>query len=159
VSDPLHQSATFGDLFARAVLRYPTREALVADGKRWTYAQLGARVAAIGAVLRAEGLKPGDAAAILAHNRADVLVFYLAAMVEGLRLTPLAALSSVADQIFILNDAAIQALVIDQTFADRAAQLRAQAPALQHVFTLGGGGPSDLSARTDAMPPAPLVPK
>lgn len=159
MSDTLHQAGTFGDLFARTVLRYPAREALVADGKRWTYAQLGARVAAMGAVLRQEGLKPGDTAAILAHNCADVLVFYLAAMVEGLRLTPLAALSSVADQIFILNDAAIQCLVIDQSFAERAAQLRAESPVLRHVFTLGGGGPSDLSARTDAAPASPLIPK
>jgi len=159
VSDPLHQSATFGDLFARTVLRYTSREALVADSKRWTYAELGARVARMGAVLRQEGLKPGDTAAILSRNCADVLVFYLAAMVEGLRLTPLAALSSADDQIFILNDAAIQALVIDPSFAERIERFRAEAPVLRHVFTLGGGGTDDLSARTDTAPDTPLVPK
>ena len=155
--DTLHQGATLGDLFARAAHRFAEREALVAEGKRWTYAELADRVARMGAVLRRQGLRPGDAISILSHNKADVLVAYLAAMVEGLRLTPLAALSSAADQAFILNDAEIDALVIDSALAANAATLQSQAPRLKFVFTLGPTNVApDLTALTDSEPPQPL---
>jgi len=49
--DVLHQGATLGDLFARAAARFAEREALVAGETRWTYAELSARVARMGAVL------------------------------------------------------------------------------------------------------------
>jgi len=159
-SDPLHQVATLGELFARATNRFADRVALVAEDKRWTYAQLADRVARMGAVLRRHGLKSGDALSILSHNKADVLVVYLAAMVEGLRLTPLAALSSTTDQIFILNDAEIDVLVIDAALASHAATLKAEAPRLKSVFALGETNTApNLSALTDAEPSQPLVVK
>ena len=158
--DTLHQGSTLGDLFVRATNRFADRLALVAEDKRWTYADLADRVARMGAVLRRHGLKSGDALSILSHNRADVLVVYLAAMVEGLRLTPLAALSSTADQIFILNDAEIDVLVIDSALAAHAETLTAEAPRLKSVFALGETNTvPNLSALTDAEPSQPLVVK
>ena len=158
--DTLHQGATLGDLFVRATNRFADRVALVAENKRWTYADLADRVARMGAVLRRHGLKSGDALSILSHNKADVLVVYLAAMVEGLRLTPLAALSSTADQVFILNDAEIDLLVIDSALAAHAETLKAETPRLKSVFALGATNTvPDLSALTDAEPSQPLVVK
>ena len=93
--DLLHQGATLGDLIVRATQRFAEREALVAEDKRWTYAELADRVARMGAVLRRRGLKSGDALAILSHNKADVLVVYLAA--HGRRLAVDAAGSVVVD--------------------------------------------------------------
>jgi fatty-acyl-CoA synthase len=158
--DPLHQGATLGDLVVRATQRFAEREALVAEGKRWTYAELADRIARMGAVFRRQGLKSGDALSILSHNKADVLVVYLTAMVEGLRLTPLAALSSTADQIFILNDAEIDVLVIDAALAAHAETLKAETPRLKTVLALGETNSApDLSALTDAEPSQPLVVK
>jgi fatty-acyl-CoA synthase len=159
-TDDLRKGATLGDLFVRATRRFNARIALAAEGKRWTYAELADRVARMGAVLRRQNLKSGDAIAILSHNKADVLVAYLAAMVEGLRLTPLAAMSSVADQAFILNDAEIDALVIDAALAGSVSVLKKEAPRLRSVFALGetDAGP-DLSALTDGEPSQPIVVK
>ncbi|MGH7010450.1 MAG: AMP-binding protein, partial [Caulobacteraceae bacterium] len=126
--DRLHQGATLGHLFARAAARFAERDALVAGDLRLTYARLADRVGAMAAVMRRAGVPQGAAIAILSHNRPDVLVAYLAAVVEGWRLTPLAAMSSVEDQVFILNDAAIDVLVIDAALADRVAPLRGGAP-------------------------------
>jgi fatty-acyl-CoA synthase len=155
--DVLHQGATLGDLFARAAARFAEREALVAGETRWTYAELSARVARMGAVLRRHGLKPGDSIAILSHNKADVLVAFMCAMVEGLRLTPLAALSSPSDQAFILNDAEIDALIVDAALAGNATALQQNAPRLKSLFALGETNAApDLSALTDAEPPRAL---
>ncbi len=132
----------------------------MADGKRWTYAALADRVGRMAAVLRRRGFGPGDALAILSHNRADVLVVYLAAMVEGLRLTPISAGSSTDDQVFILDDAQIDVLIADATLSAHAEAWRSGAPRLRAILTLGPAeGLPDLSAETDAEPPAPLAVK
>lgn len=159
MTDPVHEGATLGDLFVHAAQRFAERDALVADGRRWTYAGLADRVARMGAVLRRRGLRPGSTVAICSNNCADVLTFYLCAVVEGFRMTPLAPLSSLADRIFILNDAEIEALVIGSDFASSIAAIRAEAPGLSHVFTLGGGGADDLTALTDVEPAAALITK
>ncbi len=155
----IYESASLGDLFVRATQRFAERDALVADGRRWTYAELAERVAKMGAVLRRRGLKAGSSLAICSLNRADVLVLYMTAVVEGIRMTPLAPLSSLADRVFILNDAEIDALVVDNTFAADIGEIKAGAAGLSHVFTLGGGTDDDLTALTDAEPAAELVPK
>jgi fatty-acyl-CoA synthase len=158
LTDALYSGATLGDLFVRASQRFSERDALVADGRRWTYASLAERVAKMGAVLRRRGLKSGSSLAICSLNRADVLVLYLSAVVEGIRLTPLAPLSSLADRMFILKDAEIEVLVIDNVFAGDISEMRAGAN-LAYVFTLGGESDDDLTALTDAEPPAELAPQ
>jgi fatty-acyl-CoA synthase len=159
LTEALYDGATLGDLFVRASQRFAARDALVADGRRWTYASLADRVARMGAALRRRGLKPGSSLAICSLNRADVLVLYLSAIIEGIRLTPLAPLSSLADRVFILNDAEIDALVIDSAFGSDIGEIRAGAKRLSNIFTLGGETEDDLTALTDVESTIELIPK
>jgi fatty-acyl-CoA synthase len=133
----LRESATLGDLFVRSAQRFAAREAVVFGAQRLTYTELAGSVARIAAVLTSRGIARGSAVAILSPNRLEVLTVTLAAMVLGARLTPLSAMSSIADQQFILSDAEIDLLVIDESFADNAVSFKDNDSYLGQILAIG----------------------
>jgi len=153
------EGAFIGNMVFRVCQRFAEREALVADGRRLTYAELLARVRAMIAVFVRLGLAPGASLAILARNQLEVVVVYLAALAAGLRFTPLAAAASAADQAFILRDARIEALIVDPAFVDRLPAFTSSASSLSTVLCLGDcPGAVNLTELTDSEPPNDLGP-
>jgi acyl-CoA synthetase (AMP-forming)/AMP-acid ligase II len=69
---------TVGSLFVAQSRLYPGRIALEGDGKRWTYAELNARVNRVAAVLAAFGVVRGERVAVLSENRTEYLEVQLA---------------------------------------------------------------------------------
>ncbi|HYN96185.1 MAG TPA: AMP-binding protein [Pilimelia sp.] len=89
-AEPPLLAETIGANLARTVDRWGDREALVdlADGRRWTYAELAADVAAVAAGLLARGVDRGDRVGIWAPNRAEwVLVQYATARIGAVLVT------------------------------------------------------------------------
>ncbi len=132
-----------------------------ADGLM-SYADVGARVSQFVQAQQARGITPGARLAILSKNRPEVLVNAMAALVNGVVLTPLHPLGSLADHAYVVGDAAIDCLVYDpEHFSERAAELQADHPGL----TLLGFGPNradsgvgdDYLALADTFAPEPLV--
>ena len=154
-----HQGAFIGNIGFRACQRFPDRSALVGQDGQLSYRELLGRMRRMMAVFRGLGLQPGSAMAILAYNHLDVVVVYMAALASGFRFTPLNAAGSPADQAFVLEDARIDALVIDPVFADRLADIRAAAPGLKSVMALGQcPGAADIRDLTDREPDNGLGP-
>ncbi|MDP6624612.1 MAG: AMP-binding protein, partial [Alphaproteobacteria bacterium] len=135
---PLHQGCSYADLICRAIQRWPERTVLVDTEGPVSYRELGSRIARMVAAFAAAGLKRGDALAQISSNRVDAVVVSSAALMAGVRYTPLHPLGSLEDQVFILEDGAIGALVADvPAFAGRGRELAVASPALEHVFTIG----------------------
>jgi fatty-acyl-CoA synthase len=136
--DPmLYMGPTMGDLYARALRSNPPDAvALWDDDEELTYTAFAERVARFASVMRAAGLKRGDALAQLSRNRVDAVCTIAAAFLVGLRYTPLNALATAADQSFILQDAQIDALVVgDNYFADVVPTLRDALPPHARIFS------------------------
>jgi fatty-acyl-CoA synthase len=71
-------------------LQRPNKIALAEDGgASYDYASLARESRRALEFLRAEGLKPGDRVAVLAHNSADMVLLFLACRAGGLTLCPL----------------------------------------------------------------------
>ncbi len=149
IDDPLHAGCSYGDLIRRAVDRWPDRTAFIDDDERITYRAFGERVARIAEALGDFGLRRGDGIAQLASNRIDAFAVNAAALVAGIRFTPLHPLGAADDQAYILEDAEIAALVVDPApFADRGRELQDRTPGLKHLLTLGpASAGTDLLAR------------
>ena len=154
----LRQGGTIGHLLTRAFQRRGDAEMLVGDGERVSYTQMAERTARMITVLQAMGLGPGSSLALLSRNRIDVLSISYAAYIAGLRLTPLSALTSADDLAFMLADAEIDALLVDDTlFADRGRAMRERVPSLKHLLSLGPlEGAFDVMAAAAVAEPAPL---
>ena len=107
------------DLIERNAAFTPDKPAIVFEGKVLSYAAFGARIEHTARALKAEfGVGRGDRVAILSLNRPDYLVLLYACARLGAMLVPLNWRLAVAEQLFILSDASVKVLVLEQTFAE-----------------------------------------
>ena len=117
------------DLIARNAAFTPDKVALRFEGDTLTYAQFDARIGQTARALKSEcGIARGDRVAILSLNRPDYLVLLYACARLGAMLVPMNFRLAVAEQMFILSDAAVKVLFVEQAFADVIAPLREKLP-------------------------------
>jgi fatty-acyl-CoA synthase len=134
----LYDGCTLGDIAVRALGRYRERDAVICGDRRQTYAELRDQVARFVEVFAAAGLRPGDRIAILSRNRPEVVGAFCAAYVHGLTLTPLSPHAADDDLAFVLHDAGIDCLVVDEVgIGERGAALARRVESLRQVFTFG----------------------
>ena len=106
------------DLIERNAAFTPEKTAILFEGERLSYAAFSVRIAQTARALRAEyGIRRGDRVAILSLNRPDYLVLLYACARLGAMLVPLNWRLAVAEQLFILTDASVRVLVLEQAFA------------------------------------------
>jgi fatty-acyl-CoA synthase len=107
------------DLIERNAAFTPDKPATIFEGEILTYAAFSARVEQTARALKAEcGVRRGDRVAILGLNRPDYLVLLYACARLGAMLVPLNWRLAVAEQSFILSDASVKVLVLEQAFAE-----------------------------------------
>ena len=96
----------------------PDKAAIHFEGATLSYAALKARIEQAAKALKSEfGVSRGDRVAILSLNRPDYLVLLYACARLGALLVPLNWRLAVPEQLFILSDAGVKVLVLEQAFA------------------------------------------
>jgi fatty-acyl-CoA synthase len=96
----------------------PDKTAIRFEGTKLSYAALAARIEQAARALKSGlGVNRGDRVAILSLNRPDYLVLLYACARLGAMLVPLNWRLAVAEQSFILSDASVKVLVLEQAFA------------------------------------------
>jgi fatty-acyl-CoA synthase len=122
------------DLIARNADFTPEKIALRSEGRNLTYAAFAERIVAAARALKSQlGIARGDRVAILAANHPDYLVLLYACARLGAMLVPLNWRLAVPEQMFILADASVKALVVEEAFADIVAPLVAALPEARAV--------------------------
>jgi fatty-acyl-CoA synthase len=97
----------------------PDKPATIFDGEILSYRAFSERIEQTARALKAEfGISRGDRVAILSLNRPDYLVLLYACARLGAMLVPLNWRLAVAEQLFILSDASVKVLVLEQAFAE-----------------------------------------
>ena len=109
----LHEGGTVGAMLITAIKRFADRPAIADNQTRWTYRELGQAAGRVVALFRTLGLKKGDGVALLATNRVETWAVVTAAAVMGLRYTSLHPLAAEDDHAFIVDDAEVDALVVE----------------------------------------------
>jgi fatty-acyl-CoA synthase len=129
----------------------PSHEAVVfpAAQKRITYADLLRQSSALAAGLKNLGVKPGDAVAIWAENRAEWIVSQLAICAAGAVMVPVNTHFREQDVAYVLRHSHAVAILLSERFRknaylDMVQSQRAELPALQHVVCF--------DTRADAQP-------
>ncbi|MFI9201063.1 AMP-binding protein [Streptomyces sp. NPDC053048] len=122
----------------------PEREVLVHGDRRVTGGELRALVHRLARALRERGVGRGDTVTLLSGNLPEAIAVRYAAHLLGCRVNHLYNKLSAEAQATIVHDVETRALVVDPRYADRAAEIVAQAP-VDTVLTLGpAGSGSDL---------------
>ena len=154
---PLYAGGTIGQLMISAIERHAERPAIADDDVRYTYREFGAAIARMIGVLRRVGLRKGHALAMLCGNRVDGFACRMAATLMGIRFTPLHPSAAHENHLFILDDAEIDALVVDDRHAAPGVALRERCGKLKHFLSLGPViGALDLAAEAASMEAEPL---
>ena len=113
--------------FTATARRSPERPAVNEPGREpITYARLEALSGAVRDRLLAEGLRPGDRVGIYLTKSVDALAALLGALRAGAAYVPIDPGSPAWRADFILNDCAVQALVVERRFLDGLETLRAR---------------------------------
>jgi fatty-acyl-CoA synthase len=106
------------DLIERNAAFTPDKPATIFEGQILSYETFAARIKQTARALEAAyGVSRGDRVAILSLNRPDYLVLLYACARLGAMLVPLNWRLAVAEQLFILTDASVKVLVLEQAFA------------------------------------------
>ena len=117
------------DLIERNAAFTPDKPATVFEDEILSYAALNARIEQTARALKTElRVSRGDRVAVLSLNRPDYLVLLYACARLGAMLVPLNWRLAVAEQLFILLDASVKVLVLEQAFAEILPALGKQLP-------------------------------
>src|SRR6267142_2578625 len=117
------------DLIERNAAFTPGKPATVFEGEVLSYAALTARIEQTARALKSElGVSRGDRVAVLSLNRPDYLVLLYACARLGAMLVPLNWRLALAEQLFILSDASVKVLVLEQAFAEILPALQTSLP-------------------------------
>jgi fatty-acyl-CoA synthase len=96
----------------------PEKAAIRFQGRTLTYATFAERIAAAARALKSElGIGRGDRVAMLSTNHPDYLVLLYACARLGAMLVPLNWRLALPEQVFILSDASVKALVVEEGLA------------------------------------------
>src|SRR4051812_19357160 len=122
------------DLIDRHAAFTPDKIAIRFAGRTLTYAAFAARIAAAARALKSQlGIGRGDRVAILAANHPDYLVLLYACARLGALLVPLNWRLAVPEQLFILGDASIKVLLVQDASAALLEAVRDAQPAVPVV--------------------------
>jgi fatty-acyl-CoA synthase len=117
------------DLIDRNAAFAPDKSAIRFSGTTLSYAAFAERIATAARALKSQlGVGRGDRVAILSLNRPDYLVLLYACARLGAMLVPLNWRLAMPEQVFILTDASVKALVVEKGFAGVIAPLKAVLP-------------------------------
>lgn len=131
------------DLFENAVDAFGERTYLVCDGKRRTYAEMEKRSNQLAHYLQAQGIKPGDHVGIYALNSVEWIetlwaVFKIRAVWININYR------YVEDELsYLFDNADIDALVFQRSFAPRLANVLPSLPRLKHSLVIEDGSDAD----------------
>ncbi|HEX4507721.1 MAG TPA: class I adenylate-forming enzyme family protein [Alphaproteobacteria bacterium] len=114
----------------------PDAEALVDNGRRFTYAEFDRMVDAVAAGLIARGVQPGDRIALLLGNRAEFAFALFGAMRAGAAIVPLNTREQMPEIAFNVQDSGAKVLFFESTLADRIPDA-ATVPTLTHKIAVG----------------------
>ncbi|HWO17375.1 MAG TPA: amino acid adenylation domain-containing protein [Kofleriaceae bacterium] len=131
------------ELILATARRVPDRVAVTNRGKTLTYGQLAGRGAAIAAALRARGVRPGDRVGLLVERDLDLTPSILGTLWAGAAYVPLDPSFPTERLRFMVEDAAVTAIVTTGGIAPTAAAVIGAVP----VVLLG-----DVPAQAEAAP-------
>jgi long-chain acyl-CoA synthetase len=141
----------------RAQQIHAGRVATIQGNRRHTWCEFGQRVASLAGALLERGLTQDARVALLAMNSDRYLEAFYAAIWAGGILVPINFRFSVSEIVFCLNDCAAEILIVDDAFAPIVSDLRAQAPGVKHVLSIGEADTDAYEELLASTPPAPDV--
>ncbi|MDR0476821.1 MAG: long-chain-fatty-acid--CoA ligase [Desulfobulbaceae bacterium] len=118
----------------------PERKAILFEERWHSFAELQARVGAVGAALKRAGVEHGDRVAVLLQNRPEFFETYFAITGIGAIFVPLNWRLHVAEHAVLLTDAEPKLLITERAYAPNLERLRQSVPSLTQIVVVDKDG-------------------
>jgi O-succinylbenzoic acid--CoA ligase len=151
-------------MFAAACAARPQADALVCEGRRWSYAETEAMAGRLAAGLAARGVARGDRLLMFIGNRPEFMFVMLALQRLGAIAVPVGVREQRPGLAYIAGQCGARGIVCDAGLVERLPAAE-EAPALSLRVVVGGGAgplaaglvPLQALADTEAAPPPPAA--
>ncbi|MFF5257861.1 class I adenylate-forming enzyme family protein [Actinomadura viridis] len=134
-------TANLARMLAVNAVRFAGREALVFEGRRWTYRELDADVSALAAGLAADGVARGARVAVVADNVPEFLILSLALARLGAVCVPLNHRLTAGELGHLMERAGVGAVATVPEFAGTVERAIAGLPGVRRLALEPAGGP------------------
>jgi acyl-CoA synthetase (AMP-forming)/AMP-acid ligase II len=151
-------TANLGRLLTQTARRLPDAPALLWRDRRWSWAEMDARVDRLAAALRARGVGVGDRVLVHARNSNVMFESAWACWKAGAVWVPTNVRLAPGEAAYLGQASGVVAMLRDHGFAGHAAAVRAATPSLHTVLAIGDAGPGEEDveeAIAAATPPPP----
>jgi len=132
-------------MFDAARARRPQHDAVVFQGRRWSYAEVGARSELLAAALAALAVDAGDRVILFLSNRPEFVFALLAVQRLGAIAVPVGVREQRPGLAYVANQSGAKAIVFDDALVDRIPG-DAEAPALQLRLPASALGAAEMHA-------------
>ena len=162
----LRVEALYGDRLVRCFAERPTslhamfersrgsrtqHDAIVFEGRRWSYAEVGDEADGLSAAFASQGIAAGERVLMLLNNRPEFLTVLLALQRLGAIAVPVGVREQQPGLIYIANQCGAMAIVFDDELVGRVPETT-DAPAL--TLRINASTLATLAGATQAVPPA-----
>lgn len=137
----IHGNLTLNHLFSNALSRYASRIAVVTDEKRITYGELLSAARTMAHAMQDIDIGPNVRVGLLMSNSVEYVISDLAVMLTGATRVAMNDMLSTADIKYIIEDAEVKLLVVDQQFVDILLALKPELPTLHTIIVTDGSTP------------------
>jgi long-chain acyl-CoA synthetase len=133
------EAAQAGMSVAWTAQEAPGRVAIIsAQGEVQSFAELNGRANRLARALRAEGLEPGEAVALLCSNRPEFAEVWAACLRAGLRITCINWHLQTDEVAYIVDNCEARVFIADARFAEVASAAASRAPKVALCLALAG---------------------
>ena len=121
-----------------AAAGFPVREAIVFDGRRWTYAEIEEQASQVANGLHRAGIREGDHVALVCPNRPEFLTCYFGILKLGAVVVCVSALLKAREIAYQLDHSDAEAMIAydgdDMTIGDHALEAFGQVGACRRAW-------------------------
>ncbi len=121
----------------QAAINWPTKEALVFEGRRWTYAQWNRQVNKAAHAFAARGIRKGDRVAFLTWNLPEQVIGFYALMKIGAVPVPINYRLAANEVKYIIDDCGARLLVFEEALRDRVTTIRRDLASVEGFIYVG----------------------
>jgi long-chain acyl-CoA synthetase len=115
----------------------PERTAVIADGRRLSYAELDAAARCCASGLVRLGVRPGDKVAVMLRNVPEFVIAYFGALKAGACVVPVNTMLKAAEIAYQLEDSDAALCIVEESLLPEAQQAFAGVEACNHLVVVG----------------------
>ena len=132
---PLYYNAV--DILEHNLPQRADKEALFSESRTLTFGEVSAEVNQVGNALKALDVRVGETVGLLAFDSPEWITSFFGTLKIGAIHIGMNTLLTAEEYAYILQDSRARVLIVQDALYDKIAQIREQAPHLEHVIVIG----------------------